>query len=95
MTNLRIPESEAEGDENAMPAELREADRASGPQMRGKRREKKRYVGLSYTETQHKQLYLAATHRDKSPGDYIWGIIEEHVQADLADLQRDLDEMVG
>ena len=52
-------------------------------------------MGLSYTETQHKQLYLAATHRNKSPGDYIWDIIEEHVQADLADLQRDLDELVG
>ena len=89
MTNLRIPEEEAEA------TGPNDADRASGPKMRGKVREKKRYVGLSYTETQHKRLYLAATHRNKSPGDYIWDIIEEHVQADLADLQRDLDELVG
>ena len=89
MTNLRIPEEEAES------TGPNETDRASGPKMRGKVREKKRYVGLSYTETQHKQLYLAATHRNKSPGDYIWDIIEEHVQADLADLQRDLDDLVG
>ena len=89
MTNLRIPEEEAGA------TGPNDADRASGPKMRGKVREKKRYVGLSYTETQHKQLYLAATHRNKSPGDYIWDIIEEHVQADLADLQRDLDELVG
>ena len=88
MTNLRIPEEEA------VATGPNDADRASGPKMRGKAREKKRYVGLSYTETQHKQLYLAATHRNKSPGDYIWDIIEEHVQADLADLQRDLDNLV-
>ena len=89
MTNLRVPESELH------PNGSRETDRSSGPKMRGKEREKKRYVGLSYTETQHKQLYLAATHRNKSPGDYIWDIIEEHVQADLADLQCDLDDLVG
>ena len=89
MTNLRIPEEEAET------TGPHETDRASGPKMRGKGREKKRYVGLSYTESQHKQLYLAATHRNKTPGDYIWDIIEGHVQADLADLQRDLDDLVG
>ena len=88
MTNLRIPEEEVEA------TGPNDADRASGPKMRGKVREKKRYVGLSYTETQHKQLYLAATHRNKSPGDYIWDIIEEHVQADLVDLQLDLDSLV-
>ena len=93
MTNLRIPESAAAGDVKS--ADSHETDRASGPKMRGKGREKKRYVGLSYTESQHKQLYLAATHRNKSPGDYIWDIIEEHVQADLADLQRDLNNLVG
>ena len=38
---------------------------------------------------------LAATHKNKSPGDYIWDFIEEHVQADLADLQRNLDDLVG
>ena len=89
MTNLRIPEAEADS------TDTHESERASGPKMRGNRQEKKRYVGLSYTETQHKQLYLAATHRNKSPGDYIWDIIEEHVQADLADLQRDLDGLIG
>ena len=52
-------------------------------------------MSLSYTEIQHKPLYLAATHRNKSPGDYIGDIIEEHMQADLADLQRDLDDLVG
>ena len=59
MTNLRVPESDLH------PNGSRETDRSSGPKMRGKEREKKRYVGLSYTETQHKQLYLAATHRNK------------------------------
>ena len=88
MTNLQIPDSESSA--NGSP----ETGRSSGPRMRGKDREKKRYVGLSYTETQHRQLYLAATHRNKSPGDYIWDIIHEHVQADLADLQRDLDELI-
>ena len=88
MTNLKIPEPESE------PRGSAEGSRSSGPRMRGSEKEKKRYVGLSYTETQHRQLYLAATHRNKSPGDYIWDIIYEHVQADLADLQRDLDDLI-
>ncbi|MXX53167.1 MAG: hypothetical protein F4Z35_04310 [Dehalococcoidia bacterium] len=86
MTNLHIPESASE------PRGVSESARASGPKMKGK--EKKRYVGLSYTETQHRQLYLAATHRNKSPGDYIWDIIYDHVQTDLAELQRDLDRLI-
>ena len=88
MTNLQIPGADSG------PARSSEATRASGPKMKGKNAEKKRYVGLSYTETQHRQLYLAATHRNKSPGDYIWDIIYDHVQADLAELQRDLDRMI-
>lgn len=88
MTNLRIPESASE------PAGVSKSTRASGPKMRGREKEKKRYVGLSYTETQHRQLYLAATHRNKSPGDYIWDIIYDQVQADLAELQRDLDRLI-
>ena len=88
MTNLQIPDSGPESTNST------EATRSSGPRMKGGEKEKKRYVGLSYTETQHRQLYLAATHRNKSPGDYIWDIIYEHVQADLADLQRDLDELI-
>ena len=88
MTNLQIPDTGSESKRS------QETTRSSGPKMRGNDREKKRYVGLSYTETQHRQLYLAATHRNKSPGDYIWDIIYDHVQADLADLQRDLDELI-
>ena len=86
---MRIPEEEAES------TDPRETDRASGPKTTEKYRQKKRYVGLSHTEIQHKQLYLAATHRNKSSGDYIWDIIEEHVQDDLAGLQRDLGDLVG
>ena len=89
MTNLQIPESAPE------PSGVSESARASGPRMKGKSAEKKRYVGLSYTETQHRQLYLAATHRNKAPGDYIWDIIYDHVQADLAELQRDLDRLIS
>ena len=59
--------------------------------MNGKDREKKRYVGLSYTETQRRQLYSAATHRNKSPWNYIWDIIHDHIQADL---QRNLDDLI-
>ena len=88
MTNLQIPGPDSELTGSS------ETTRSSDPKMKGKEKEKKRYVGLSYTETQHRQLYLAATHRNKSPGDYIWDIIYEHVQADLADLQRDLDELI-
>ena len=88
MTNLQIPDPESE------PTGSADSTRSSGPRMKGREKEKKRYVGLSYTETQHRQLYLAATHRNKSPGDYIWDIIHEHVQADLADLQRDLDDLI-
>ena len=88
MTNLHIPDTGAESRRS------QETTRSSGPKMRGNDREKKRYVGLSYTETQRQQLYLAATHRNKSPGDYIWDIIYDHVQADLAVLQRDLDELI-
>ncbi|MCY4653790.1 MAG: hypothetical protein OXC95_11575 [Dehalococcoidia bacterium] len=88
MTNLKIPES------TSAPTGVSESTRASGPKMKGNEKEKKRYVGLSYTETQHRQLYLAATHRNKSPGDYIWDIIYDHVQADLAELQRDLDRLI-
>ena len=88
MTNLQIPGADS-GTTRTV-----EATRASGPKMKEKSAEKKRYVGLSYTETQRRQLYLAATHRNKSPGDYIWDIIYDHVQADLAELQRDLDRMI-
>lgn len=88
MTYLQIPDPDSE------PTSTPESTRSSGPKMKGGEKEKKRYVGLSYTETQHRQLYLAATHRNKSPGDYIWDIIYEHVQADLADLQRDLDDLI-
>ncbi len=88
MTNLQIP------DPGSTPGGSPETNRSSGPRMKGKSTEKKRYVGLSYTESQHRQLYLAATHRNKSPGDYIWDIIYEHVQADLAELQRDLDNLI-
>ena len=32
---------------------------------------------------------------EEASGDYIWDVIEEHVQADLADLGRDLTDLVG
>ena len=61
-----------------------------GPRMNGKDRGKKQYVSLTYTETQRRQLYTAATHRKKSPWDYIWDIIHDHIQPDL---QRSLDDL--
>ena len=48
-------------------------------------------VGPSYTETRRRQLYPAATHRNMSPGDHIWDIIHDHVQADL---QCNLDDLI-
>ena len=47
--NLRIPEEEAES------TDPRETNRANSLKIRGKEREKKRNVGLSYTEAQHRQ----------------------------------------
>ena len=82
MTNLRIPESASE------------SARAGGPKMKGKSTEKDQYAELSYTEAQHRQMYLAVTNRDKSPGDYIWDIIYDYGQADFAELLRDLDRLI-
>ena len=48
-------------------------------------------MGPSYTETRRRQLYPAATHRNMSPGDHIWDIIHDHVQADL---QCNLDDLI-
>ena len=69
-------------------------NRPSGPRMKGKGIEKKRYVGLPYTETRRRQLYLVATHRNRSPGDYIRDIIHDHVRADPTDLQRNLNDLI-
>ena len=86
--HLQIPDPQSD------PNGSTEANSSSGPRMKGKGIEKKRDVGLSYTETQCRQLYLVTTHRNRSPGDYIGDILHDHVRADPADLQPDLDDLI-
>ena len=67
----------------------------SGPGMRAKPKEPKRYIGLRYDESMVRKIRLAADSKDMSPGDYILAIIEDQVEEDIRELSRQLHESYG
>ena len=67
----------------------------SGPGMRAKPKEAKRYIGLRYDESVVRKIRLAADSKDMSVGDYIFAIIEDQVEDDIRELSRQLQDTYG